>query len=281
MLNRTMKNRTGVIVLAIVCAGLLIALFAVKKSATDQKSKDNDTISTLTTTNNELSKSLKEEATVSQALRDMVSVANTEKAALTNQLTDASNALGQVSTKLSQVSATLDQTQNALKTAQEDVTKRDARIADLESQNAALDRRALTLSTAITNLTDQINETKRKLAASEGDKAFLETELQRLMAEKADMEKQFNDLNVLRTQVARLKEELDISRRLDWIRKGLFAAADQKGAQHLLQSGPTAPGATPPPSRYDLNVEVNADGSVRIIEPLTNRPAATNPPAAR
>ena len=34
---------------------------------------------------------------------------------------------------------------------------------------------------------------------------------------------------------------------------------------------------TPKPS-YDLSVEVTADGSVKVIPPLTNRPAATSPP---
>ena len=162
------------------------------------------------------------------------------------------------------------------------MARRDAKIADLESQNQALDQRALDLSTAITNLTSQIDDTKQKLAASEGDKAFLEKELERLIAEKAELERQFNDLAVLRAQVSKLKEELSISRRLEWIRQGLFARAEQKGAEQLMQkpSPPTNPAAKTP--AYDLNVEVNADGSVKIIPPLANKPADTNspPPAA-
>ena len=39
--------------------------------------------------------------------------------------------------------------------------------------------------------------------------------------------------------------------------------------------------AAPPVQHYDLNVEVNADGSVRVIPAPTNSPAATNPPPAR
>ena len=35
------------------------------------------------------------------------------------------------------------------------------------------------------------------------------------------------------------------------------------------------------PAAYDLNVEVSADGTVKIIPPLAGSPAATNtPPAA-
>jgi hypothetical protein len=129
-------------------------------------------------------------------------------------------------------------------------------------------------------LTTQIEETKRKLTASEGEKGFLEKELKRLMAEKAELEKQFNDLAVLRAQVSKLKEELSVARRLDWIRQGLFASTDQKGAQKLMQGPAASSQAKPAPKpSYDLNVEVSADGSVKVIPPLTNRPAATNPPA--
>jgi hypothetical protein len=97
------------------------------------------------------------------------------------------------------------------------------------------------------------------------------------MAEKSELEKQFNDLTVLRAQVSKLKEELSVARRLEWIRQGLFASNDQKGAQKLMQG--TAPSSAKAPKRsYDLNVEVSADGSVKVIPPLTNRPAATNPP---
>ena len=98
------------------------------------------------------------------------------------------------------------------------------------------------------------------------------------MAEKAELEKQFNDLTVLRAQVSKLKEELSVARRLEWIRQGLFASTDQRGAQKLMQGAAATPAKAPKPT-YDLNVEVSADGSVKVIPPLTNRPAATNPPA--
>jgi septal ring factor EnvC (AmiA/AmiB activator) len=130
--------------------------------------------------------------------------------------------------------------------------------------------RAANLSSSITNLTGQIAETQRKLDASEGDKAFLEGELKRLMAEKAELERQFNDLAEVRKQVAKLREELNVSRRLEWIRKGLFPDDQVKGATLLIQKAPVPDANT---NRYDLNVEVNADGSVRVLPPPTNAPA--------
>jgi chromosome segregation ATPase len=191
---------------------------------------------------------------------------------LTNQITATSN--------------TLTKTEDSLKAAQDEVAKRDTQIAELETQNKQLDEKAADLNSSITNLQTQIDDTQKKLAASEGDKAFLEKELQRLVAEKAELERQFNDLKVLRTQVSKLKEELNISRRLAWIREGIFARADQKGAQQLMQKttpafgpGSAATNAPVPPKtgNYDLNVEVNADGTVRVIPPGTNG-VPTNPP---
>ena len=60
------------------------------------------------------------------------------------------------------------------------------------------------------------------------------------MAEKAELEQQFNDLAVLRAQVAKLKEELNVSRRLEWIRQGLFASGEAKGAEQLMTKSPAA-----------------------------------------
>ena len=91
------------------------------------------------------------------------------------------------------------------------------------------------------------------------------------------MERQFNDLAVLRAQVSKLKEELSVARRLEWIRQGLFANTEQRGAQKLMPGTAMSQVKAPKPT-YDLNVEVSADGSVKVIPPLTNRPAATAPP---
>jgi len=103
------------------------------------------------------------------------------------------------------------------------------------------------------------------------------------MTEKAELERQFNDIKVLRAQVAKLKEEMNISRRLAWIREGIFARADQKGAEQLMQkSAPStnavASAATHKANNYDLNVEVNSDGTVRVIPPGTNSAPSDQPP---
>jgi chromosome segregation ATPase len=260
-----MKNQMGIVILILICVGLGATMVWNRKDAAEQQHTYVDKISSLS--NNLVQ--------VSDNLNNLRQV-NTENEA---RITKQSEALLGLTNVLNRVQTSLTKTESSLKTAQEQVAQRDTRIADLESQNLALDQRALELSTSITNLTSQIDDTQKKLAASEGDKVFLEKELQRLMAEKADLEKQFNDLAVLRAQVAKLKEELNVSRRLEWIRKGLFASGEQKGSEQLMQKSAPRDAAKQP--SYDLNVEVSADGSVRVIPPLTNTTAATNSPAPK
>lgn len=267
-----MKNLIGIIILAVICVGLAVVLITTKKQATETKRIDTETI---LYTSNQWEKTradLEEHKQVNQTLEKEVETRKQQFGELTNKYTD-------VATKYTDTAATLAKTEQSLKATQDEVAKRDAKIVELEAQSQSYEQQAIDFRVALTNLTTQIADTQRKLSASEGDKAFLEKELKRLMTEKAELERQFNDLTVLRAQVSKLKEELSIARRLEWIRKGLFATTDQKGAQHLLQRGPGAPVADESrTNRYDLNVEVNADGSVRVIPPLTNNPAgATNP----
>ena len=260
-----MKNLIGVIVLAGVCVGLAVVLLTSKKQAAEEKRKDTETIYDLSNKVVKATDDLNEQRQVNILLTNDLAARGAEMAALTN--------------KIVEVSTVLSKTEESLKAEQAELARRDARIAELEATNQQLDQKAVGLSLAITNLTTQIADTQRKLTASEGDKAFLEKELKRMMAEKAELERQFNDLTVLRSQVAKLKEELSIARRLDWIRRGLFASSDHKGAQHLLQGGPAAVGTGQAKTNlYDLNVEVSADGSVRVIPPITgtNAPAPTN-----
>ncbi len=256
-----MKNRIGLLVLVLVCLGLGIGLITVRNRAAEQKKNDAETIQDYS---NKLVVATGKWEEQKQVAANLYTDLDNQKKALA----ELTNNFTQVSATLAQTANNLTQKEAALKASQEEVAKRDTKINELEAQNQALDKQALDLTNAITKLTAQIGDTQRKLAASEGDKAFLEGELKRLIAEKAELERQFNDLAVLRAQVAKLKEELNIARRIEWIRQGLFASSEQKGAQKLMQ-GLSAPQsqtkASKPP--LDLNVEVSADGSVKVIPP--------------
>ena len=266
-----MKNRIGIILLALLSVGLCIGLFVLKQQGEKRQVEDEARVEALSNKWVKTSNDLDEQRQVSAMLeKDLDKQKQT--------LSDLTNSFARVSGQLTVVNANLAQTEATLKSTEEEVKKRDTRIAELENQNQALDRQALDLTAAMTNLTAQIEETQHKLAASEGDKAFLERELKRLMTEKAELERQFNDLTVLRAQVSKLKEELSVARRLEWIRRGLFASTDEKGGQKLISGLKEPPKPPKPAPNYDLNVEVSSDGSVRMLPPSTNSPQ-TNAPA--
>jgi chromosome segregation ATPase len=255
-----MKVKVIISILAVIALGLIIALVTSRKTITQQTTNiayfSNQVVDTTSKFDD-----LKQVHNTTLADLDK---RNAEYLSLTNSYTDA---LG----TLAKTEKDLKQTEDSLKLTKEEVAARDAKITTLENQNKELDAKSAELSTALTNLTTKIEATQQKLASAEGDKAFLQKELSRLMAEKAELERQLNDLAFLKKQVSQLKAELSISRRLEWIRQGLFSAGEQKGAQQLMQK-------TPPPAaktnNYDLNVEINSDGSIKVIPPLTNAPAA-------
>jgi len=152
--------------------------------------------------------------------------------------------------------------------AKAEMAKREARINELETQKDALDKQAVDLKSAIGNLEKSITDTEKKLAASEGDREFLLKELKRLQTEKAELERQFNDLTALRAQVSKLKDELSVARRLEWIRMGIYGQQAMKGAEKLMAGSPNPAAAT----NFNLNVELKQDGGA-IVVPKPNPPA--------
>jgi len=264
-----MKTRIGVLLLVLICLGLGVALVVTSKQASERAREDSVRIGTLSNYWIKTSAELEDQRNVAALLEKDLQKQR-------SALADLTNSYLQLAGNIAQVNANLAKTEASLKATEEEVKKRDQRIAALENQNVELDRKALDLSNAITNLTLQITETQRKLAASEGDKAYLEKELKRLLTEKAELERQFNDLTILRAQVVRLKEELSIARRIEWIRQGIFAGTDRKGAQALLE-GPRPP--QPRPAAPSLNVELTSEGDVKVVPPATNAPAGASEPA--
>jgi chromosome segregation ATPase len=206
-----------------------------------------------------------------QDLNEAKQVNSTLEAHLTQQ----SDAASRLSNTLSQTTATLQKTEaEAKKAAQmsaEELAKRDQRITELEGQRDDLTKRMTELNGAITGLESQITETQRKLATSEGDRAFLLKELKRLQAEKMELERQFNDLAMLRDQVRKLKDELSTASRLDWLRRGLYGSTP-KAAEKLKQP------ITSTNKDFNLNVELRQDGSVKVNPSATNAPAPAPAP---
>lgn len=258
-----MKGRAVLIILILICVGLGIGLLVRHKQAVHENQVATDEITTLSNTVKETREQVNELKTVNMTLE--------------TNLFGRTHELESVSNNLVNVSATLAKTEAEAKAAAEasaaEMAKRDARIAELQGQNDEMTTKMTELNTSLTGLEKLIADTEKKLAASEGDREFLMRELKRLQAEKAELEKQFNDLAVLREQVRKLKDELSIARRLEWIRRGIYGTAAQKGAEGLVK-----PAAQPTTgTNADLNVELKQGGGVKI-QSGTNAPPATNAP---
>lgn len=180
--------------------------------------------------------------------------------ALTLQLKNTSNDLAVATISLADAR---DTAAAAARLAEEEINKREARIAELEVTNKNLDRQAAEARDMLAGLEARITDTERKLAAAEGDRDFLMRELERLQTEKADLERRFNDLVVLRAQVRKLQTELAADSQLDAIREGLSQTRRLKGAE-LLRRGFPAHRQDDASSDVDLDVEIRRDGTSTI-----------------
>jgi predicted nuclease with TOPRIM domain len=275
-----MKTKIGIAILAAICAGLVIALIVSRNQGDEQQKKATDTILDMSNQLTAVNINLDDFRQVNLVLSNSLDTSRQEALALSNNL--------------AAVSASLTETKATLQSAQDQITNLDTRIADLEAQNQALDQRAADLTNTITDLSNQISETQIKLVTSETNSAFLEDELKRQIAEKTEWQRKFNDLQTVRIQVKKLRDDALTARRLEWMREGIDPSKITKGGEILMQRTPPSTNAaasvvTRPKERKDddripsplgpnfnLNVEVGSDGSVHVI-PAS--PAATNPPA--
>jgi chromosome segregation ATPase len=256
-----MKGKTGIVVLVVLCIALGVGLLIRHAKAVDEQRKAEARIKQLSDDVVHTQDLLTEQKTVNDTLEKTVEIKTTEATGLSNKLETLTDTL----------TKTEENAKAAALLAKDEIAKRDAKIADVEGQNDDLSKKMADLNTSITGLEAAIDDTKKKLATSEGDREFLLKELKRLQVEKADLERKFNDLAVLRDQVRKLRDELSIARRLEWIRRGLYGV--EKGAERL-QKGLASAG---PQTNYDLNVEIKQSGGAKIVAPGTNTPPATAP----
>jgi len=260
-----MNTKIGIAILAVACFGLAAALVVFKRQAEAQQATSDSKILDLS----------------NQVFKAGVHIADLSQAnlSLNNDLATNRQVSLELSNQLSkQLAKQLAETASAaasLQSAQQEITNRDERIAELEARNQALDQRATSLSNAIAELDSQINLTRAKLASSERNNAFLDGELKRQIAARAALERKFNDLAQVRAQVRKLRDDLLIARRLEWMREGVDPTKPLKGGQLLMQRSTPASHAAPAAgsSLYNLNVEVGSDGAVHIIPPPTNAPS--------
>jgi len=264
MFGEVMKTKMAIVILAVVCAGLAVALIAAKTTIHDQMDTRENAIL-------DISNQLVAATDHVNGLQQVNLVLSNSFIASQRQVVALSNSLNGASSALASARATL-------QGAQDQIANLNGRVTDLETQNKVLDDRAAELTNTIAALNAQIADTEQKLANSETNNVFLEKELQQQIAQRADLERKFDDLNALRAQVKKLRDEAFVARRLQLMRNGV---TDQKGAELLVQprtaASMAAAAAANQPPHYDLNVEVGSDGSVHVIPPLNNK--MTNTPA--
>lgn len=256
-----MNAKTFGIVLLLVALGLGVGWFVTSKQAGEERVVAANTIGSFSNKLVSAESLLAEQKTVNVKLSTNIVERETE--------------MLQFSNKWTSVSADLAKTEAEAKAAAEkakaDIEERNAKITELEGQKDDLTKKMESLNVQIGGLGDQIKETERKLAASEGDRELLKKELQRLLAEKAELERKFNDLAILREQVRKLKEELSIANRLDFIRRGLYGF-NKKGAE-VLNEGVRSPGPRATNAvGAQINAEIGTDGSSKV-NATTNAPA--------
>jgi chromosome segregation ATPase len=259
--------KIAAIILTLLC--LLLAAGLVYRHTTAVKEKTDDVAKIKSYSNQvaSVTKELNEQKMVNLSLeRDF--------AAQAEELKTYSNNLASVNANFTK---SQDEAKAAAEAAKAEMQRRDTRIAELESERNGMTKKMNELTNSISGLETQIADTQRKLEASEGDREFLLKELKRLQAEKSDLERQFNDLAMLRDQVRKLRDELSVSRRLEWIRRGLYGSL--KGGE-LLKKGFAS--AATSRTNYNLDVEIKRDGGARV---LTNAPSdsavATNTPSSK
>ena len=266
-----MKSNIGIVLLALLAVGLAAALIATRQM--DGKKQEADAATILDFSNQWTKASLKvDELTQVNLL-------------LNNDLATNRVLLADLSNSLNAISETVTNIRNSLLAANDQIAGQNARIADLQQQNKDLSDRATFLTSEATELTNriaaltgQIDDTRRQLAESKTNNAYLEKQLQQLIEARADLEHKFDTLASVRAQVQKLEDDLYTSRRLQWMKEGTFQPL--KGGQLMVKFRDA--GRTPArDENYGLHVELGSDGSARAL-PLPGAPTnnvSTNVPA--
>ena len=257
-----MKAVTTVIIVLLLAAtvGLGIALFQRHHKAVEIKKTDDGVITAYSNRLTETATKLEETEKVAMKLETNLTEKVQENTTLSNSLLKMNADLAKAQRE---AEAAAEAAKAAAEAAKVEMAKRDARITELAGTIGKQDQELDGLNSKIESLSKAIADTEKKLIASEGDRAFLLKELKRLQAEKADLERQFNDLAVLRAQVSKLREELSVAKRIEWIKSGIYGAQFKKGAELLMT--PNTPPA--PKTNFNLNVELKQDAGAQIIPP--------------
>src|SRR5271156_755879 len=147
-----MTTKIGMVILVAVCAGLIVALVAVKKTAED---RSKDTVAAMLDFSNQLVNA-----------RDEINGLSQVNLVLTNDLGESREESLALSNKLAEAKI-------SIQTDGDQIAGLNGRVADLEKQNELLDERAAALTNSIASLDAQIADSEQKLGDMQTNDAFL------------------------------------------------------------------------------------------------------------
>jgi chromosome segregation ATPase len=180
MLGRDMKYKTGTILLVVII-GLVVALVVTKKQAANLHMQN--TASLL-----ELSNQLETANLNFNGLGQINLMITNDLAATSQTLAEASNQLVETSGRLTLVKKEFESNQAR-------ITGLNGLVGNLEPQNQELNERAMSLSNSLVALNAEIFALRHQLATTGTNNTLLAAELQKQMEQKAELERQFNDLD--------------------------------------------------------------------------------------
>jgi len=257
-----MKTKVGMVVLIVLfvaCVGLIVALVTTKRVTGEQLRKDTDAIIDYSNQLTTATANLDELRQVNLILTNDLASSHLEALTFSNQFTEASG-------KLAGANA-------SLQDARSQITNLNTRITDLGAQYQVLDRRAAALTNAIAGLNAQIAGTQKSSPGLKPTTPFSKKNCNGKRPPGPSWKASSTNLSTVRAQVKKLRDELFVARRLEWMREGTDPGSQQKGGQLLMQRTASTNAARLP--HYNLNVEVSSDGSIHVIPSPTNAPAAT------
>ena len=149
--------------------------------------------------------------------------------------------------------------------------EREATITGLEGEKKRLTKELAALNEQIQGLTTQIDEAKRKLSRSEGDRGLLQQQVAHLMAARDQLDLERQSVAAFRQSLIKLKEELSVAKRTGSPRRNP-SGFEKKGAQ-LLAEGVRPAGRKPANSPALSALEIDADLLAKLIA-TTNSTAA-------
>jgi chromosome segregation ATPase len=250
-----MKIKVIIVVLIVVCVGLVVGLFATKVTLSQSEVQHTNDVASIVEFSNQL-------VDASGQLKDLREV----NISLTNDLAMSRAEAAQLSNNLATALATVAETRTSLAGAQDEVTNLNTHVSELEVQNRVLDERVVELTNTLAQMDTVISNTESQLALTQTNNTYLQSELQAQMAQRSELEHKFNDINEVRTQISKLKEEIFIQRHVKLMAE---SNGNKKGGEMLISRMAQGTNGPARSSNYDLNVEVGSDGSVKVIPPAT------------